>query len=182
MNRLGRSGSRLPRRAAAGIIAVASALTFAGCGGSDKTTAPETGTPCGGTEITLAEARSAAPFEVVEPRTSIASADDLATVWQCSTVAGGYLLLYDSGVGVLESVNTLNDPVSEWQGLAEAYKEFSVGEINGIPASFADPAAGAVGGVDFVVGDVRYTVSGDGSIPLDDLVAVADSLPVAGSA
>ena len=88
--------------------------------------------------------------------------------------------MYSSGVGVLESMNTLKHPAAEWKGLADSYKEFSVGEINGVAASFADPSVDdAIGGVDFVVDDVRYTISGDGTIPLDELIGVASSLPVA---
>jgi hypothetical protein len=61
--------------------------------------------------------------------------------------------------------------------LADSYREFSVGDVNGIPASFADPAVDdAIGGVDLVVGDVRYTVSGNGKISLEDLILVARSL------
>jgi hypothetical protein len=46
--------------------------------------------------------------------------------------------------------------------------------------SLADPAVdGAIGGAEFVVGGVRYTVSGNGKIPLEDLVAVAESLVAA---
>ena len=89
------------------------------------------------------------------------------------------MLLYDSGVGLLESVNDLNDPTAVWQRLADSYTEFSIGDVNGVPASFADPSVdGAIGGVDFVVRDVRYTVSGNGSIPLVNLIEVAGSLRV----
>jgi hypothetical protein len=118
-------------------------------------------------------------FDLVDPTGHHPLTADLASVWRCATVAGGILLVYDSGVTVLESVNTLDDPAAEWQGLADSYREFSVGEVNGVPASLANPAIdGAVGGVDFVVGDVRVTVGGNGSIPLDELVAVARSIPV----
>lgn len=65
------------------------------------------------------------------------------------------------------------------EGPCDSYRKFSVGEINGIAVSFADPAVDdAIGGVDFVVDDVRYTISGDGTIPLDELIVVASSLPV----
>jgi hypothetical protein len=89
---------------------------------------------------------------------------------------GGIGLVYDSGVAVLESPNDLKDPAATWQRMADLYPEFMVTEIRGIPVSLADPDKGAIGGADFVVGEVRYTVSGDGKIPLEDLVAVADSL------
>jgi hypothetical protein len=60
--------------------------------------------------------------------------------------------------------------------MADQNPEFSETEIRGISVSLADPNKGAIGGTDFVVGEVRYTVSGDGKIPLEDLVDVADSL------
>jgi hypothetical protein len=168
------------RAAAIGFIGI---VALVACRAGERTTTPETGTPCGGTETTLEAARSAATYELVEPLAPTRSKGNLTSVWQCATVAGGYLLVYDSGIGVLESVNTLKDPPAEWQGLADSYKEFTVGEINGVPASFADPSVdGAIGGVDFVIGEVRYTVSGNGSLPLEDLIAIADSLPVDGSA
>jgi hypothetical protein len=161
------------------VITAIGTTALVGCDRDGRTTHPEAGTPCGGTEVTLADARAAAAFELIQPQAPLASTRNLESVWRCSTVAGGVLLLYDSGVGLLGSVNDLKDPPLEWQGLADSYKEFSIGEIDGIPASFADPSVdGAIGGVDFVVGDVRYMVSGNGSIPLWELVDVARSLPV----
>ena len=161
-------------------ISMLATVWLIACGdASERSTTPDAGTHCGGTRISLTSAREAAAFDLVEPRAPLADSSDLQSVWRCSTVAGGFLLVYDSGVGVLESVDTLRDPAAEWQGLADAYEEFSVGEINGIPASFADPAIDdAIGGVDFVASGVRYTVSGDGAIPLDDLIAVARSLRI----
>jgi len=46
-------------------------------------------------------------------------------------------------------------------------------------ASLVDPtkATGAEGGVDLVENGIRLTVSGNGKIPLDDLVRVAESIP-----
>ena len=120
------------------VISIATAA-LVGCSVGGRTTRPEAGTPCGGTEVTVADARAVAAFELVQPHTPLASTSNLESAWRCSTVAGGFLLLYDSGVGLLESVNDLEDPTLEWQGLSDSYKEFSIGLINGIPASFADP-------------------------------------------
>jgi hypothetical protein len=163
------------------VISTMATAALVGCNGGARTTHPEAGTPCGGTEVTLTDAHAAAAFELIQPEAPLASTSNLESVWRCSTVAGGFLLLYASGVGLLESVNDLKDPPLEWQGLTDSYEEFSIGEVDGIPASFADPSVdGAVGGVDFVAGDVRYTVSGNGSIPLVELIEVARSLPVKG--
>jgi hypothetical protein len=145
---------------------------------TDRSTQPEFPTPCGGAEVSLATARESVTFRLIQPEASLASADRLSSVWACATTAGGIGLVYDSGVAVLESPNDLKDPVATWQRMADQYPEFSVTEIRGIPASLADPNKGAIGGTDFVVGEVRYTVSGDGKIPLEDLVAVSDSLVV----
>jgi hypothetical protein len=145
-----------------------------------RSTTPNTTTPCGGSEVTLEMANQTAPYDVLQPQTALANPENLKSIWQCATAPDGFLLVYNSGVGVLESLNTLKDPSAEWKGLADSYKEFSVGEINGVAASFADPAVNdAIGGVDFVFDDVRYTISGDGNIPLDELIVVASSIPVA---
>jgi hypothetical protein len=153
--------------------------TLGGRETSGGPTHPELGTPCGGSEISLAGARDAATFQLIEPQAALANPNSLKSVWTCTSVAGGIGMVYESGAAVLESVNDLKDPLSEWQGLSESYKEFSVGDVEGVPASFADPAVDdAIGGVDLVVGEVRYTVSGNGKIPLEDLIAVARSLMI----
>jgi hypothetical protein len=127
----------------------------------------------------LNEAREGAVFNLVEPQAPVANPKNLATVWMCGSVPGGVALVYDSGAAILESVNDLKDPAAEWKGLADSYDEFSVGDVEGVPASLADPSVdNAIGGVDLVLGDVRYTVSGNGKIPLDDLIDVARSLVV----
>jgi hypothetical protein len=58
----------------------------------------------------------------------------------------------------------------------EALKGFVIGSL--LAASLSDPtkASGAAGGVDLVENGVRITVSGNGKIPLPDLIAVAESL------
>lgn len=163
-----------------GLVAISALVIsgmLAGRGGSGGPTRPELGTPCGGTETSLVAAREAAVFDLVEPQAPLANPNNLTSVWACASVAGGIALVYDSGTAVLESVNDLKDPPAEWKGLADSYREFSVGDVNGIPASFADPAVDdAIGGVDLVVGDVRYTVSGNGKTSLEDLILVAQSL------
>lgn len=142
-----------------------------------RTTQPEFTTPCLGSETSLAAARDAAGFIVIEPQASLANSQRLKSVWRCTTVADGIALVYDSGITILESPNDLEDPMETWQKMADSYEEFSMGEVAGIPASFADPAVGeATGIVDFVEGDVRYRVNGDGEVPLDQLIGVAKSV------
>jgi hypothetical protein len=163
---------------AAAIVAIAaSAIIGLDPDSPTRTTTPEFATPCNGIETTLEDAEEASTFEIVQPHTELANPRTLESVWACST--GGYLLLYSSDVSVLEGENTLIDPAKEWEGLASDYREFTVGKIHGTPASLADPDVdGAIGGVDFVVGQIRLTVSGNGDIPLEGLVAVAESLPI----
>jgi hypothetical protein len=125
----------------------------------------------------LEAARSKAPFELAMPSATTASEGTLHAVWFCP--GNAYVLDFESGVTVWYAWNDIEDPVAEWQGLAREYREFSVGDVNGIPASLADPAVdGATGGVDWVVDGVRYTVSGNGEIPLEDLLDVARSMPI----
>lgn len=110
------------------------------------------------------------------PNDPIASQADLVQVWKCSDVQAA--LEFSSGVVVYLSANTLDDPAAVWDAMAAAYPEFSVGKVRGVPAGLSDPtkASGAEGGVDLVENGVRITVSGNGKIPLFDLIAVAESL------
>ena len=160
------------------LLAAGAAMLIQSQDSSDtgRSTQPEFPTPCGGTELSLATAQESVTFSLIQPEAPLASADRLSSVWACATTMGGIGLVYDSGVAVLESPNDLKDAVAIWQRMADLYAEFSVTEVRGVPVSLADPNKGGSGGADFVVGEVRYTVSGDGKIPLEDLVAVADSL------
>jgi hypothetical protein len=125
----------------------------------------------------LDAAREDAPFQLVLPETDVASTRTISNVWECPF--GEFYVEFGSGVTIRYGFNDINDPEREWHGLAREYREFSVGEVNGAPASLADPAVdGAIGGVDWVVEGVRYTVSGNGAIALDDLLAVARSMPI----
>lgn len=117
------------------------------------------------------------PFSLVFPDAESADNTTLIASWKCNATQAA--LQYRSGVVVYESANTLKDPEQVWKRMAAEYPEFSVGSVNGVPASFADPTVGigTTGGVDFVVNGVRVTVSGNGKILLPDLVDVADSIP-----
>lgn len=83
-----------------------------------RSTTPDTTTPCGGSKVTLETANQTATYEVLQPQTPLANAENLESIWQCATAQGGFLLMYSSGVGVLESLDTLKDPAAEWKGLA----------------------------------------------------------------
>lgn len=141
-----------------------------------RRTAPSSETPCGGAESSLEEAAAEVPFSIRIPHTPTASQESLKSVWLCSQTE--VLLVFESGASTLEGINSLKDPEAEWAGLAKEYDEFSVGTVGGVPASLATPdtKAGVNGGVDFVVNEVRYTVTGNQVIPLEALLAVAESL------
>lgn len=134
------------------------------------------GVVCGGTPWTLQEATRAMPFNFLYPHHAFADAPELKQVWRCSDI--DFALEYSSGVVIYQGVNTLPDPEAVWRRMAELYPEFSVGTVRGISAKLSDPskAVGASGGVDFVEGNVRITVAGDGKIPLSALVEIAESL------
>ena len=122
------------------------------------------------------EAKTDAPFELIQPQSTLASPLNLVAVWSCPGTV--FVLEYPADLTVWESLNDLRDPEEVWDRMARSYEEFSVGEINGIPASFASPVRDAIGGVDFVSEGVRYTVSGNGEIPLSSLIDMAKTMPV----
>jgi hypothetical protein len=137
------------------------------------------GEVCEGEPSSLDAVASTVPFPLAFPDAAVANDTTLKAVWKCNPTQAA--LEYDSGVVVYESVNTLRDPEAVWKRMAEEYPEFSVGVVNGVPASLADPTIGieTIGGVDMVVNGIRVTVSGNGRIPLSDLIDVAKSISVA---
>jgi hypothetical protein len=139
------------------------------------------GEVCEGQPSSLDAVEGMMPFPLAFPDAAIANDAALKAVWKCNTTQAA--LEYDSGVVVYESVNTLGDPEAVWKRMADEYPEFSVGVVNGVPASLADPTIGigTIGGVDMVVNGVRVTVSGNGKIALSDLVDVAESISFASS-
>jgi hypothetical protein len=136
---------------------------------------------CGDTPWTLTQAADSMPFAILLPDDSLANDASLAHVWRCSDIQVAFE--YSSGVVVYLSTNTLKDPAAVWERMAAEYPEFSVGTVRGTMASLSDPTKGngtAPGGVDLVEGNLRITVSGNGKIPLSDLVAVTETLrPIA---
>jgi hypothetical protein len=102
----------------------------------------------------------------------------MSAVWDCG---GDHVALeYSSGVVVYLSVNSLKSPKETWARMAALYPEFSVGVVRGQAASLADPekdeTGTAEGGTDLIENGIRITVSGNGEIPLEDLIAVTESL------
>jgi hypothetical protein len=141
----------------------------------DRSAVPE-GTSCIGQPSSLVDAAATMPFPILLAQTELANAATVTDVLICA--ADQVEIDYASGVIVTLGANHLRDPEAEWQGLAEQYPEFTVGTVRGVSASLADPDKGAIGGVDLVENGVRITVTGDGEIPLEDLISVAESLAV----
>ena len=136
--------------------------------------------PCPGNRTTLDRARAAMPFPLELPKDALANDATVTQVIQCG--ATQVAVVYASGIVVYLSQNTLTDPEAVWQKMADLYPEFSTGVVRGVPASLVDPskANGAEGGVDLVDNGLRLTVSGNGTIPLDDLIRVTESFrPIA---
>jgi hypothetical protein len=132
---------------------------------------------CGGTPSTFPQAAASMPFATLLPDHPLANDANFLQVWKCSDVQVAFE--YSSGVVVYLSTNTLKDPAAVWERMATEYPEFSVGTVRGTTASLSDPTKGngtAPGGVDLVQDGLRITVSGNGGIPLSDLIAVTESL------
>jgi hypothetical protein len=124
-------------------------------------------------EVTVVRASRISGIEILLPQDPLAEGTGLG-VRLCP--GPEVMITYRSGVAVSEARNTLDDPEAEWKGLAKEYPEFSMGSTHGVSASLADPEEGAIGGVQFVLDGGRYMVIGNGEIPLDELIRVADSL------
>jgi hypothetical protein len=132
---------------------------------------------CGGTPSTFPQAAASMPFALLLPDHPLANDANFLQVWKCSDIQVAFE--YSSGVIVYLSTNTLKDPGAVWQKMATEYPEFSVGTVRGTMASLSDPTKGngtAPGGVDLVQDSLRITVSGNGKVPLSDLIAVTESL------
>ncbi len=132
---------------------------------------------CGGMPSTLPYAAVSMPFAILLPDHPLANDANLLQVWKCSDIQVAFE--YSSGVIVYLSTDTLKDPAAVWERMAAEYPEFSVGTARGTMASLSDPTRGngtTPGGVDLVQDGLRITVSGNGKIPLSDLVAVTESL------
>jgi hypothetical protein len=137
--------------------------------------------PCPGHPTTFDQARVAMAFPLELPDDPLARDATMKEVFECGPTQVAFV--YASGVVIYLSENTLEDPEAVWQKMADLHPEFSTGVVRGVPASLVDPAkaTGAEGGVDLVENGIRLTVSGNGTIPLDDLVRVTESVRPLGS-
>jgi len=140
-----------------------------------SSTDPLTDRICGGSETTLEFALS--KLQGVQlPSALFASDDRLKRVWDCA--GGEFAFEYETGVNVYVGPSDFKDPVARWQEIANSDPEaYGTREIQGTTALVADPKVpGAIGGVEFAIGDRTIVVNGNGEIALDDLLAVAESM------
>jgi hypothetical protein len=93
---------------------------------------------------------------------------------------GEFIEAFDSGVYVILQRNPWPDPAAIWKRMvAEQGDGTAVGTVQGVPAfeSEIDPARPNIHGcIFFVANDVYVVVCGDGTIPLKDLLPVAESV------
>jgi hypothetical protein len=127
--------------------------------------------------VTLDEVRTQSDFRAYMPNHPLANRENLAGVWSCPVGPGG-LLKFSSGVTIYFGDGSfIRDPERLWES-RERDGDGSVGTVRGESASLSEPAPEPerLGGVEFVEDSTLLTVSGNGQIPLADLVDVAESL------
>jgi hypothetical protein len=147
-------------------------------GNADEVQAPP---HCGGEQESLSAAFADASYTVELPSQTAARSSALQGAWDCPGSAT--LLEFSSGLTLAVDINTIADPSAAWKTLAESSPRiYSVGEINGVAASFIDPDGDpnddAKGGVTFVIDGIYVSVGGNGRIPLRDLVAAAEQVTI----
>ncbi|MEO8475488.1 MAG: hypothetical protein ABI572_00370 [Actinomycetota bacterium] len=139
----------------------------------------------GAEHVSLEEGIAAQKFDVQLPTTTIAA--DVVDV--CAADGGGLVVKYASGLIIRQSVNDLADPPAAWKDIVDGSPDagYSLGTIRGNVALLAGLGGplDLVGGVEWVEttsqGDIKFKLQGNGKIPLDEIVAAAESLtPVDG--
>jgi hypothetical protein len=135
--------------------------------------------PCGGLDgqpITVDDLTSAVSFRAFVPNDSLASPASVTSVVVCPN--GDVEMEFNSGVGILERSNTIQDPKSAWTAMAaDSPADTSVGLVLGEPAAMIDPQKfGALGSVTFVTEGTYIVVVGSGEQTLSQIASVAESL------
>ncbi|MDP9226709.1 MAG: hypothetical protein M3P18_23290 [Actinomycetota bacterium] len=171
------------------VVAILGAIALgSGTLGSQGSTGPAFRGPhlpgeCGGKRLTLSEAAARAPYPLLVPDKELASTENLNSAEWCDA-SKLLVLTFSSGVSVEMMPSEIGDPSSEFAAQEARYPGVvTAGSIRGEPAAFAEPGATdptsvqrAPGGVEFVEGMLLIDVVGNGSIALDDLKAVTESL------
>ena len=170
------------------VVATGMCLVLASCGpgrlprGDPAPRGPQLPGLCGGEILELRDAARFTPYAILVPDHPLASEDTLESVEWCP-VPELLAMSFTSGVQVQLSTSQLGDPAEVFARHAEAYAGTTVGTVRGVVASFTEPGSmgedsvgPAPGGVEFVEDGVLIDVVGDGSIALEDMKAIAESL------
>jgi hypothetical protein len=136
--------------------------------------------------ISIEEGIARQSFTIRLPTTELASRSDIVDV--CAAEGGGLVVEYASGLFVRQSINDLARPGEAWEDIVKASPDagYSLGSMHGYPAIFATPGGplDLLGLAEWVEptpdGDIKYKLEGDGTIPLDEIVAAAESMTPVG--
>jgi hypothetical protein len=166
-----------------GAIALGIQTLGPGRGAGPAIRAPNLPGGCGGKQLSLADASAQAPYDVLVPDHKLASIENLTTAEWCDA-SRLLVLTFSSGVSVEMMPSDIVDPASGFAGQEASYPGVvTAGSIRGEPAAFAEPGETdpasvepAPGGVEFVENKLLIDVAGNGSIALDDLKAITESL------
>jgi hypothetical protein len=136
-----------------------------------------------GNAISLDRAVADASYHVLMPHDPLANPSSLQGIWHCGTP--GLQMHFTSGIRLYLDRNTMDDPAAAWRNEAAGDPTTTtVGTVQGQPALLIDPSNDpnnpANGSVTFVEGDTWLVIEGNGTIPITDLVRVANSLQVVG--
>jgi len=140
----------------------------------------------GDEHISLNEGIRQQKFIVQLPTTALASTKDIVDV--CAAEGGGLVVEFGSGLFVRQSINDLARPAEAWEDIVKGSPDagYSLGSMHGYPAIFATPGGplDLLGLAEWVEptpdGDIKYKLEGDGTIPLDEIVAAAESMTPVG--
>jgi hypothetical protein len=162
-----------------GVVLIAALATALAVVGREKDGRP---VPLGITNIPMPEAcgEGASPHDAASLAAAPLASDSNMTysVW-----CGDELVEeFNSGVSVILQPNPWPDPAANWKEMAGESEQgggTSVGSVQGVPAfeQEINPAnPNLLGSVFFVVNNVYVMVLGDGTIPLKNLLVVAESV------
>ncbi|MGZ5372331.1 MAG: hypothetical protein ACXWDE_11135 [Aeromicrobium sp.] len=105
----------------------------------------------------------------------MANANSVSVVWGCEGEQAE--IDFSSGIKVHLFPDTIDDPSSAWSSMAsDSPGDTTVGVALGQPAALIVPVQGNNGSVSVVDQGQLIVVEGNGTIPLDDLVRVTDSM------
>jgi hypothetical protein len=163
-------------------------------GSAGRAVAQSQDSPCQTREPSVEAAAEDVPFSVLAPDADEAAPSTLDQICVFSTGGQepGYeddvVLRYDTGVTIFEeypSDHASQDSFTEWaRSVMDAYPNdgHTLTTVRGVPSLQIQPTGPSYGGLYWVEDHVSFKIQGDGELPLDDLVAVADSMkPVTGS-